>query len=146
MIEKTWPAHSSNEKPAGGTSDTSGRYEAIFDEVQALTPKTEAQRVLQTSALDLLKEIAQTRWSLFVHQGGSLSAPFFIVVVSWFTLILAAFGLFAPPNSTVVAALLMSSLVLSSAIFLISELDRPFHGIIQVSSAPLQNALKELGR
>jgi hypothetical protein len=67
-------------------------------------------------------------------------------VVSWFALILAAFGLFAPPNAVVVAALLVSSLVLSSAIFLVSELDRPFHGIIQISSAPLQNALSELGK
>ena len=146
MIDKTWPDLSPNGTQAGATSDTSGRYEAMFDQVQALTPRTDAQRVLQTSALDILKDIAKTRWSLFAHQNGSISLPFFVVVVSWFALILAAFGLFAPPNAVVVAALLVSSLVLSSAIFLVSELDRPFHGIIQISSAPLQNALSELGK
>lgn len=146
LIERIWPDQPSEERSTGGTSDTSGRYEAVFDQVQALVPRTDAQRALQGTAIDIVKDIARTRWSLFAHQGGSISVPFFVVMVLWFTLILAAFGLFAPPNIVVVAALLICSSVLSSAIFLISELDRPFHGIIQISSAPLQNALKELSK
>jgi hypothetical protein len=146
MIERVWPNRREEGRSAGGTADATGRYEGIFDQVEALTPKTDAQRALQEAAIDLVKDIGRTRWSLFAHQGGSISVPFFVVVVLWFTLILAAFGLFAPPNPVVVAALLVCSLVLSSAIFLISELDQPFHGIIQIPSAPLENALKELGK
>lgn len=146
MIERIWPHENSEKGSTGGTSDTSGRYDAVFDQVQALAPKTDAQRALQGAAIDIIKDIARTRWSLFAHQGGSISVPLFVVIVVWFTLILASFGLFAPPNTIVVAALLICSLVLSSAIFLVSELDQPFHGIIQISSAPLESALKEMSQ
>jgi hypothetical protein len=60
-------------------------------------------------------------------------------------ILLATFSLFARPNATVVATLLICALAVSSALFLILELDQPFGGIIQVSSAPLQNALMLLG-
>ena len=42
--------------------------------------------------------------------------------------------------------LLVCALAVSSAVFLILELDRPFDGLIQVSSAPLRAALAQLGR
>ena len=44
------------------------------------------------------------------------------------------------------AALLVCALVVSSAVFLILELDRPLDGMIQISSAPLREALAQLGR
>jgi hypothetical protein len=36
-------------------------------------------------------------------------------------------------------------LSVSGALFLVLEMDRPFDGIIQVPSAPLQDALSRLG-
>lgn len=38
------------------------------------------------------------------------------------------------------------ALAVASALFLILELDRPFQGIIQISSAPLHKALEQLGQ
>jgi hypothetical protein len=58
----------------------------------------------------------------------------------------ASFGLFAPSNATVVAVLLVCAWSVAGAIFLILEMDRPFEGLIQVSSAPLRNAVSHLGR
>ncbi len=52
--------------------------------------------------------------------------------------IFVSFGLFAPPNATVVTILFVCALSVSAAIFLILELDQPFRGFIQVSSAPLR--------
>jgi hypothetical protein len=37
-------------------------------------------------------------------------------------------------------------LAVSCAIFLILEMDRPFEGIVQISSAPLREALERMGR
>jgi hypothetical protein len=54
--------------------------------------------------------------------------------------------LFAPPNATVVVTQLICALAVSSAIFLILELDLPFGGLIQVSSGPIRGALELLGR
>jgi Protein of unknown function (DUF4239) len=54
--------------------------------------------------------------------------------------------LFAPPNATVIIALMLAALSVSAAIFLILELDSPFDGVIQISRRPMQNALIHLGR
>ena len=45
-----------------------------------------------------------------------------------------------------IATLFVGALSVSGAVFLILELDQPFEGLIQISSAPLRNALTHLGR
>jgi hypothetical protein len=45
----------------------------------------------------------------------------------------------------VMAALLLSAFSDSGAIFLILELDEPFAGVIQISSAPIRDAFTHLG-
>jgi len=54
-------------------------------------------------------------------------------------------GLFAPPNATVIIALMLAALSVSGAIFLILELDMAFDGMIQISQSPMRNALVHLG-
>jgi hypothetical protein len=67
-------------------------------------------------------------------------------MVAWLTLILMSFSMFAPPNTTVFITLLVCALAVSSAIFLIMELDRPFDGMLRISSEPVRNALVQLGK
>lgn len=69
-----------------------------------------------------------------------------MILVRWVTVIFVSFGLFAPRNTTVIVALLICALSVSRAIFLILELDRPYEGLLRVSSAPLHSALAHLGR
>ena len=57
-----------------------------------------------------------------------------------------SFGLFAPVNGSVIAALFLAALSVASSIYLILELDQPYSGLIKISSAPLQMALEQLGR
>ena len=68
------------------------------------------------------------------------------ILVFWITMIFISFGLSAPANATVTSALLVCALSVSSAIFLILELYAPYGGLITVSSAPLRNALAQLGQ
>jgi hypothetical protein len=56
------------------------------------------------------------------------------------------FGLVSATNGTVIAALLVCSLSVSGAIFLIEEMDNPLQGLMQISSAPSRNALSHLGQ
>ena len=71
--------------------------------------------------------------------------PFLVVMVFWLAVIFASFGLFAPRNATVIATLFVCALSVSGAIFLILELDSPFSGLLQISDAPLRNAITHLG-
>jgi hypothetical protein len=67
-------------------------------------------------------------------------------MVFWLAMLFASFSLFARPNVTVVATLLVCALSVAGAVFLILELDRPFEGFIKISSEPLERALELLGR
>jgi hypothetical protein len=49
-------------------------------------------------------------------------------------------------NATVATAVLVGSLTVSGAIFLILEMSRPYTGMMQISSAPIRNALAQIGR
>jgi hypothetical protein len=54
--------------------------------------------------------------------------------------------LIAPPNVTANFALIASALCAAGAIFLILELDRPFDGLLRISSEPMLNVLSEIGK
>jgi len=143
IIERFWPAEGA--KPITIDPGVSP-VEALYDKIEALTPQTDAQRSMQSQALTLAADMARTRLLLFEHLGASIPVPFLVVLVFWLCIIFASFGLFAPRNSTVIAALCVSALSVAGAIFLILELDRSFEGLLQVSSAPLRAALAQLGR
>jgi hypothetical protein len=123
-----------------------GGAEVLYDAIEALSPKNEAQRALQSQALNLTLHIAKMRWLLFDQSGSSISTPFLIVLVFCLTIIFMSCGLFAPHNVTVSATLLVCALSVSGAMFLILELDQPFEGLIRISSAPVQTALAQLGK
>ena len=146
MIQRTWPEQSSDSGQAKAKSGTEGKYEGLYEKIQELAPKNDAQRTLQAQALKTGADIAQLRWSLFAQKGSSIPIPFLVVMVAWLALLFASFSLFAPPNPTVVVTLLICALAVSSAVFLILELDRPFAGLIQISSDSLRAALALLGR
>lgn len=146
MLQRTWPDENSESGEAGSKSSTEGRYEGIYEQLQALTPRNDAQRALQAQALKNAADLAQTRWLLFSEKGSSIPLPFLVVMVSWLVLLFASFSLFASPNATVIASLVICALAVASAVFLILELDRPLDGMIQISSEPLRMALAQLGR
>src|SRR4029077_17966643 len=97
-------------------------------------------------ALTLAADVGRTRLLLFENLGSSIPVPFLVVLVFWLCIIFASFGLFAPPNPTVIAVLCVCALSVSGAIFLILELDRSFEGLPKVSGAPLRAALAQLRR
>jgi len=57
-----------------------------------------------------------------------------------------SFGLYAPPNLTVLASLFFAAIAVSGAVFLIIEMYHPYSGLIQVSDAPFRAALDQLGQ
>jgi hypothetical protein len=116
----------------------------FYEKIQQLTPVNETQRALHAQAMELGQELGRTRALLLEQTGGSIPMPFLIVMIFWFTMIFLTFGLFAPSNTTVVSVLLVCSLSVAGAIFLILELDRPFEGLIRISEAPLRDALSRL--
>ncbi len=118
----------------------------FFEEVQQLAPRDDFQRSLHGQAMQICWDLARTRSLLLEQTAGSIPMPFVVVLVFWLGIIFMSFGLFAPSNSTVIAALFVCALSVAGAIFLILELDRPFQGLMQISNAPLHTALAHLGQ
>jgi hypothetical protein len=72
--------------------------------------------------------------------------PFLVLLIFWVTVIFLSFGLFAPRNATVVVTLFLCAISVSGAIYLIMELDHPFGGLVQISSASLRSALSQIDK
>jgi hypothetical protein len=142
MLNEIWP----EDRTQAGKVEPTTASESLYERIQGLAPHTEAQRALQAAALKTGVDVAQARWLLSSQKGSAIPLPFLVVLVFWVALLFASFGLFARPNATVIVALLLCALSVAGAIFLILELDRPFDGLIQLSSDPLRRALAQLGR
>jgi Protein of unknown function (DUF4239) len=119
----------------------------LYDTVEHLQPANEEQGSFKTQALNMAVQIKQTRLVLFIESGGnSLSIPLLIVVISWITAVFISFGMFSPPNATVILTLVICALAVSAAIFIIQEMYSPFTGLLRISSAPIRDALDHIGR
>ena len=143
-LEKLWPqdrARQADLAPGEARAET----EAFYEKVAELSPKTDAQRAIKARARDLTTDLEQTRLRLFAQKDSSIPAPFLVVLVFWLVILFGGYGLLAPRNATVAAVLVVCALSVSGALFLILELDRPFEGLMQVSSAPVREALARLG-
>lgn len=138
MRRRYWPETDADTAQLAPEMDSA---DAVYRAMHALEPQTDEQRNLKERALGVAYDIGQSRWLIYQHSGPSVSTPLLVSVVCWLSFLFFSFGIFAPPNGTALAALFVSAFSVSSAVFLILELDQPFDGLVKVSSQPLVNVL-----
>ncbi len=146
-IDMVWPQGSS--QPARLDPMRSGagvQAEALPNAIRALTPRDDAQRALQSRALDLAEVILQARWLVFAGTEASVPLPFLALLIFWLTITFTSFGLFAPRHATVLVVLFVCALSVASAVFLILEMETPFDGLLKVSADPLRYAYTHLNQ
>jgi hypothetical protein len=141
LLDRLWPHNAPTEERLEPPADA----EQVYDEIAKLAPKTDAQKAAQAAAIKTGLDMGQARWLLYAQKSKSVPVPFLVVLVFWLALLFASFSIFTRPNTTVVVALLLSALSVAGAVFLILELDHPFHGVIELSSDPLRRALAQIG-
>ena len=144
-VERLWP----DAGTARAAMHNPQKYvpaEDLFDTVNRLTPNSEAQRSAQARALQLMTIMGTTIRLLHQQAGGSMSWPFFIVLVFWLVILFAGFGLYARRNATATTALFLGAMTVAGAIFLILEMNRPYSGVMEISSAPIGDALPGIGQ
>jgi len=142
VVQKLWPEASQ----AGKEDPALAAGQALFNAIHKLKPQNDEQHALKEQALNTVTNLSQTRWLLFAQVDASIPRPLLTIPVVWLAIIFLSFGLFAPTNKTVLITMAIVTLSVSSALFLILELDRPFDGLLQVSSAPVRSAISRLGR
>lgn len=142
-IDRVWPQERG--QSAILTAPLTGP-EVLVGKIQALSPKDDRQRMVQSQALNTAMALIQTRWLMYEQGANTVSSPMLTILVFWLAAIFISFGLFAPRNATVMTALFVAALSVSGAIFLILEMYTPFGGLIKLSSAPLRATLTQLGQ
>ena len=145
-VSRIWPLDAPRTSSLTAADTTAGGR-AIYDEVQQLSPKNDMQRRIQSHAVQLLQDLGQTRWLLAAQrESRSVPFPFLVILVFWLAVLFASFGLLSQPNATVVGVLVVCAFSVSGAVFLVLELGQPFEGLLQLSSAPMRQALAMIGQ
>ena len=142
MADRVWN-EGSNDKSAPFAATSQAL--AFVKEVQELEPNNEAKRALQARVINAIADLSQSRLALFAQAHDSIPAPFLAILIFWLAIIFVSFGLFVQATRIVIVTFVVGALSVSGAIFLILEMDRPFAGLLQISSEPLRHALAPLG-
>ena len=142
-IAATWPGEA-GPKPAPDEPPPWKLLESLQQSLSGLTPKTEAQRSEATMASGAVADLEKATWLEAAQESAHVQHPFVVILIIWLFVLFASFGLFAPRNGLVVAALLVGALAISGAVVLIVDMDSPYEGIVVVTPQPMQQALAQM--
>ena len=118
--------------------------EQLYGAAEALSPKNDVQRGLKARVEQAIAELARTRLSMFADGDTPVLTPFMLILIFWLVVVFGSFGLFVEPGPVVVAAILVFALSISTALFLVADLSRPFVGLMQLSKEQLKHTLVPL--
>ncbi len=100
-----------------------------------LQPASEVQRWFKAQALRVSTELANLRWLVVSQETATAPlVPIFILIFLSAVAIFGGFSLYAPPNATLFAVLVLPALAIAGATFLVVELGNPCSGPLQISS------------
>lgn len=142
-IAAVWPRE--HEPIAGLTAfERAHGMEVVQEKLGEIAVQSDRQKVPYLQAQQLVSDLCQTRWLLIEESHTGLPLPLLGILVFWLFLLFISFGMFAPCNKMALVVLAVGACAVSAAIFLVLELNRPFDGLVRVSSEPMRNALLHL--
>ena len=144
-VHMTWPEDGSARKNLD-SAEMMRATEGLEDKIRELSPRNDPQREFRSRALQISGDLLATRWLRMAQLSDPVPLVFLVVLVFWLSILFGTFGLFAPRNATVIAALVLCAVAVSGSTFLILEMHRPFEGLIKISPAPMRYALSQLGQ
>lgn len=145
-VAMVWPEQKTDKDTMSTFEKSPATMELVAAKVRELSPQNDTQKVFQSEAIGICRDLLQTRWLMIERAQLSLPMAFIVVLLFWLTMLFATFGLLAPANKTAIAALTVCALSVGGAIFLIEEMNKPLGGMVKVSNAPLLKAIEYLGR
>lgn len=140
-IDRVWP----KEKQSQSQLRPKDNDVTLAAQLQALVPKNDTQASAKAQAVAIVQGLKKSNWLMFLEsEQASVPMPLLLVVTSWLVIIFISFGIFAPPNATVIATLIICAMAVSGAIFIIMEMYSPFSGVLRISSAAVRDALNQM--
>jgi hypothetical protein len=156
VIASTWPDEpppagvtypNTSNMPLTGEDPVLGNLmNEVGLETRSLQPKDSVHQTLMAACVQQYHDLIQARWKVIEGVRGSISAPFYWVLVFWLALLFGTFCLTAPPNPLVVTVIALCALSITVVVFVILDLDEPYGGLFSVPSASMRNALADMMR
>jgi hypothetical protein len=154
VIASTWPHEpppkgidypSTAGMPVVGASPVlGGLMDRIGQEIRSLDPKTQLAANTASDCRESYRGVSRARQEVIEDASASLSRPFFWILVFWLMVVFLALGLAAPRNRVAGLGILLCAISLSSAVFVIADLSRPYRGLMAISSGDMRAALSEM--
>ena len=138
-LKDVWPEFSPRLGPDGSRPpELLHRLETAIAAIHASDPP---RQQLVARAREAAMSLADASWTLDPQPGELISPWLTAILMFWFMLTFAAFGLVAPRNKLAFGTLTLCAAAMAAGMFLLVEYAGPFDGVITVSSAPLEDAL-----
>lgn len=131
---------------AAGSAKTTAAIETLAHGLSELKPASDYQRALQSQTAALTGDLGRTLLNTQAEVGGTVPHAFIFVLAVWLVIMFAGIGVLAPRNATARSGVIASAFAFAMALFLILELDTPYHGVIRISDAPVRLVLEQLAR
>ena len=136
-----------------GNSDNGVAYESaalgrrlaqIDAAISRLPSQTAAQIQAKKTCAAAMDEVFRQRWTTITASQVSLSTPFFIVLVFWLCVVFLCLGLSTPMNALSAITIVLSAISLTSALFVVADLNGLYSGVFMISSAPMRGTLAQI--
>jgi hypothetical protein len=129
-----------------GSAETTAANETLAHRLSELKPENDYQRALRSQAEALTADLARTLLNTQARVGGTVPHAFIVVLAVWLVIMFTGIGALTPGNATARTGVIACAFAFATALFLILELDTPYHGVIQISDAPVRLVLDQLAR
>lgn len=158
VIATTWPNQPKppgNDHPLAVSPISPGAMESpalgrvintIGLAIRRLHPADSFERGIAATCLADFQRLREMRWTVNEEAHSTISVPFLAVLVFWLMVIFVTFGLNAPRTAYVFVVMTLCAISISSAVYVMLDLDTPFSGAIVVPSQPMRNAYVDITR
>jgi hypothetical protein len=156
VIASTWPEEP---RPAGldypdlQKIPRLGEYPALGEMINAiglsiagLQPSDAFHRAMAARCTSDYANVASARWMVVEDAHGSVSPPFASVLIFWLMLVFLSFGLQSPRHRLAGVAIGIAIVSVTSAMFVILDLDLPYGGLFGIPSTSMRHALADMLR
>ena len=154
VIASTWP----DEKPPEGVRYPDTKFMprtgedhalgALIDDLgsrlRRLDPADPLHQRLQTACEQQYTDLVKSRWQVIEQARASFTQAFYWVLVLWLVILFASLGLTAPASPVAVIVIGLSAISITSAVFVIQDLDMPYGGLFGIPSTAMRNALADM--
>lgn len=112
--------------------------------IRRLHPANDFERGIAATCLTDFQRLQDARWAVNEEARSTISIPFLAVLVFWLMVIFVTFGLNAPRTAFVFVVMTLCAVSISSAVFVMLDLDTPFSGVVVIRSQPMRNAYADI--